>query len=362
MGDCACLLEAPWGAFLAADSSGLHHVDEAGDEALWYDEGEHFRHASTAIELPRCDDLEFAGTSHRVMAAPPRPPSTYLEALRSTGLAVVPNVLPPSAARAIRDGFMRAWRERYPEEPEHDGRLWIMDGLAWSTELARAVTHPVALHLMRAYMTRRDIHFCHQPVITTVKPARMLLGTHPDGGWHSDYPYHPGVFEGDRWPDEPVYGVQFNVCIDEFRADNGATQYLPGSFRRRHWPGDDINGPTRMGEPPHQDVEQILAPAGAAIIYDARTWHRACYELNVSGDNRLAILNAVAPSYVPPMLDKRAVGESYSAGAVPARLSARERREIERLCLAPTAGPPAGAPVFGPRRRLEVGTGRDPAP
>ena len=94
----------------------------------------------------------------------------------------------------------------------------------------------------------------------------------------------------------------------------------------------------------------MLAPAGAALIYDARMWHRACYELNVSGRNRLAVLNAVTPAYVPPMLPKGALADTYLAGPVPAQLSAREAREIEALCVGRTAVPPAGAPVFGERR------------
>jgi len=354
MSESQCLLEAPSGTFLAADGQSLRHIDEPAEDAFWHLEGDRLCHAATGFELPRNAEFEFDGVPHRLVTAPPRPLSAYLEELRSTGLTVLPNVLPAHAAATLRDGFMRIWRERYPDEPAHDGRLWVMDGLAWSSALARAVTHPLALQLMRAYMATEAIHFCHQPVITTVKPAKALLGTFPDGGWHSDYPYHPGVFADDRWPDEPVYGVQFNVCIDAFRRDNGATQFLPGSFRLRHWPIDDFNRPTRMGEPPHEAVEQILAPAGAALIYDARTWHRACYELNVSGENRLAILNAVAPAYVPPMLDKRPVGEQYAAGPVPADLTARERAEIERLCLAPTATPPPDAPRFGERVRLEA--------
>lgn len=349
-----CFLEAPSGGFLVAERGALRHVDAPREDALWSLEGDRLCHAASGFDLPADPRLEFDGIPHCLLAAPPRPLSAYLDELRRTGLTVLPNVLGARGAAAIRDGFMRIWRERYPEEPQHDGRLWVMDGLAWSTPLARAVTHPLALRLMRDYMGTEDIHFCHQPVITTVKPAKVLLETFPEGGWHSDYPYHPGVFADDRWPDEPVYGVQFNICIDAFRADNGATQYLPGSFRLRHWPPDDFNGPTRMGEPPHEAVEQILAPAGAALIYDARTWHRACYELNVSGENRLAILNAVAPSYVPPMLDKGPVGAQYAGGPVPGELSARERAEIERLCLTPAAKPPPGTPRFGERLRPEA--------
>ena len=102
--------------------------------------------------------------------------------------------------------------------------------------------------IMRQYMETEEIHLCHQPVITTLKPADLLRGTFPEEGWHSDYPYHAGVFPGDAWPERPVFGVQFNICVDEFRADNAATQYLPGSHLKRKRPTAEFNaGGTRMG-------------------------------------------------------------------------------------------------------------------
>ena len=140
-------------------------------------------------------------------------------------------------------------------------------------------------------------------------------------------------------------GVQFNICVDAFRTDNAATQYVPGSHLRRKQPPPEFNaGGTRMGHGLHTEVRQWLAPAGAAIIYDARMWHRACHELNASGRDRIAILNAVAPSYVRPMLDKRPLGNAFRDSPVARRLTGRERKEIERLCCGPTRATPTGVP------------------
>ena len=49
--------------------------------------------------------------------------------------------------------------------------------------------------------------------------------------------------------------------------------------------------------------QQMCAAAGSVILYDSKTWHRAASERNVSGSDRIAILNAVTPRFVVPMID-----------------------------------------------------------
>ncbi len=87
------------------------------------------------------------------------------------------------------------------------------------------------------------------------------------------YRYRPGRFTNNEWPDSPLLGVQYNICVDEFTGRNGATQFAPGShlFGRAPTPDWNANG-TRMGEGPHKLVQQVEAPAGAAFIYDSRMW------------------------------------------------------------------------------------------
>ena len=91
----------------------------------------------------------------------------------------------------------------------------------------------------------------HIPIFTILKPAKKLLGERPAGGWHSvckclpvpcaclsyppwltlerrqDYPYRPGRFVNNEWPDSPLLGVQYNICVDAFYPGNGATQFMP---------------------------------------------------------------------------------------------------------------------------------------
>ena len=73
--------------------------------------------------------------------------------------------------------------------------------------------------------------------------------------------------------------------------------------------------------------------------YDSRMWHRQCHELNVSGTDRIAILNAVAPAWVLPMMDKAKEFELLcDAQSVVEQLTERERRDLNAMCASRVGG------------------------
>ena len=330
----------------------LTRENVADDACLWRQDGGAIapvvgqtRLTLTSGELAHGETVVLNEGAFRVQIGPIRPMSEHLAELSEAGFTVLENVVTPEGILRIREAAMAALARQSPDAGDHDGRVGIRNGVAWSPDVARAITNPFALWLMQTYMGTDEIHHCHAPSVTTMRPARELLGTFPESGWHSDYPYHPGVLPFENWADAKVMGVQFNICIDEFRADNAATQYQPGSHALCRFPPKEFNeGGTRMGEGVNKEVRQMLAPAGAALVYDSRTWHRACDELNVSGEHRVAILNAVAPSWVIPMIDKRGGAKAYRRSGTKAALNARERATIERLCNDATYQAPVGAP------------------
>ena len=333
-----------------ASSHGAGTATLASDDTCWHTVNGGFVNAVDAN--CRIDQDNLAQQGLTVVKGPLQLPSEHLTELREHGYTIVENILEPDAIAQLKTLIAKNRAEKHAEEPEHDGHFWMMDGISWAPELARASVHPVALWLIQQYMSTDDIHFCHQPIITTLRPAKALSGTFPEAGWHSDYPYHPGVFPDNYWPQSPVFGVQYNVCLDEFRTNNAATQFVPGSHRLCKGPPIEFNtGGTRMGKGQHKEVAQFCAQAGAGLIYDARTWHRACHELNASGEDRIAFLNAVAPDWIRPMIDKAPVGELYAASEVPTELSARERSEVDRLCNSETRETPAGMPQLLERSR-----------
>ena len=60
-----------------------------------------------------------------------------------------------------------------------------------------------------------------------------------------------------------------------------------------------------------EGTEQVECPQGSVVMYDARTWHRQ--GVNRSDRDRAALLNAVTPSFVLPMLDQSVEWDQLSA-------------------------------------------------
>lgn len=80
--------------------------------------------------------------------------------------------------------------------------------------------------------------------------------------------------------------VGFIFMVDEFKSDNGATRFIPGSH---HWP----TVPDKLMKDPLADYEnQILAcgPAGSVIIYNGSVWHG--HTANSSDEPRRSIQGA----------------------------------------------------------------------
>ncbi|MBT6246362.1 MAG: hypothetical protein HOI43_13170 [Gammaproteobacteria bacterium] len=338
------------GDLLRANANKPEFTSNLDDNCIWSYQDNVLSCAGNGFKLSYQPGEEIQHQSTSLCASSTQLPSEHLAELHRDGVTILDNLLNADAITRIKTQVAQRRALNHTDESPFDGFFWMQGGLHWCLDLVRAVSNPVALSVMQEFMQTDQIHFSHPPVITTLKPAKELLGTFPDDGWHADYPYHPGVFPDEHWPDEPPLGVQFNICIDPFEKENGGTQYLPGSHHRRHWPPAEFNqGGTRMGKGLHTDVKQFEAPAGSAILYDSRTWHRRCDEANVSGKDRIAILNAVTPSWVLPMSDKEAASDSYQTSEIFNQISMRERQDIDRLFCQVTSATPAGTPILGQR-------------
>jgi ectoine hydroxylase-related dioxygenase (phytanoyl-CoA dioxygenase family) len=118
--------------------------------------------------------------------------------------------------------------------------------------------------------------------LNIVNPAQ------PIDDWHIDYPYnemtHPVTGSA-------LLGVQCVLAIDEFTAENGATQYIPLSREPSRVPNASTEHP----------YEQLEAVAGTLTIMAASTWHRSGY--NASSLPRSAVLLSFVERWIRPMND-----------------------------------------------------------
>lgn len=79
------------------------------------------------------------------------------------------------------------------------------------------------------------------------------------GMWHQDQ-----LFVPKPWPDEPQ-GMNFSLLLDDFTAENGATEVIPGS----HLKGDDSSPDDLI-----TNAIPVIAPAGTLMVFESRLWHR----------------------------------------------------------------------------------------
>jgi hypothetical protein len=87
--------------------------------------------------------------------------------------------------------------------------------------------------------------------------------------------------------DWPLLG--FILMVDEFRPDNGATCFLPGSHR---WPGTPAD---TTPDPQAEHDGQVLAcgSAGSLLVFNGSAWHG--HTANTSGGPRRSLQGAFIP-------------------------------------------------------------------
>ncbi len=121
---------------------------------------------------------------------------------------------------------------------------------------------------------------CCQTIARPFKLSTMLARTLEPGApaqnLHADFKR-----DDEGWP-----MVGFIYMVDEFRGDNGATRFVPGSHMRSCGP-DDV-----MKDAAADYDGQALAcgPAGSVIIYNGSVWHG--HTANRSGRRRRSIQGA----------------------------------------------------------------------
>ncbi|MFL5619479.1 MAG: phytanoyl-CoA dioxygenase family protein [Gemmatimonadaceae bacterium] len=87
--------------------------------------------------------------------------------------------------------------------------------------------------------------------------------------------------------DWPLVG--FILMIDEFRTDNGATRFVPGTHHGSNVP-EEVMTDRRAN---HDGQVLASGPAGSLIIFDGSTWHG--HSANTSDEPRRSVQGAFIP-------------------------------------------------------------------
>ena len=236
--------------------------------------------------------------------------------LLSQGYTVV-KVLGVEEAREVRDTLDRivskgvenglfysnGYQVRVPDVAIHD------------SVFSELLVHPLILYLVRTYLGKsaRAATWSSNTLLPHMDHAVL--------GWHTDYPYHD--IEPGTWPELPL-GVQVMWMIDEFRNDNGATMFFPGSHLTMNPPVFD-----EFDEP--DGAQTLCAPSGSVLIAHSAWWHRQT--ANTSPLPRHALLASYTRGYVVPKADMQ--GQLLALMASPAlweSLDLRQQHELRCFC------------------------------
>ncbi len=156
-------------------------------------------------------------------------------------------------------------------EGERSQRVYSLAGKG--EVFLRLAEHPRVLALLDAKLLKNFL-------LSTLQSIRLHPGEDAQA-WHTD-----DAFYFMPRPHALPLAVSVIWAIDDFTADNGATELIPGSHR---W------GQEHPDQRDHE-VAPAIMKAGSALVFDGALWHRG--GSNRSRKGRLAI----SPQYCQPWL------------------------------------------------------------
>jgi Phytanoyl-CoA dioxygenase (PhyH) len=184
-----------------------------------------------------------------------------MQALQKDGFIVITGPVPGSKMDALASAYDLAVLQADPADVGEGGATTrVHDFVNRSKEFDDLYLHAPLLEACSQVI--------RQPFKLSNLLARTLNPQRPAQKLHVDF---PGDENG--WP-----MVGFIFMVDEFRPENGATYFLPGS--------QGLNCPPDIAG----SLVQACGPAGSMIVYNGSTWHG--HAANVTDRSRRSIQGA----------------------------------------------------------------------
>jgi len=198
-----------------------------------------------------------------------------LEALQRDGYVILERAIDRAAIEELVATLAPFEANRPMGRNAFEGqRSWRVYSLAAKGEpFLRLAEHPDVLALI-------DRVLLPNYLLSTAQSIRLHPGETAQA-WHAD----DGFYLSPR-PPARTLGISVIWAIEDFIAENGATEVIPGSH---------LWGTEHPDTRAHDTVAAVM-PAGSAIVFAAALWHRG--GSNRSAGTRLAI----SPQYCQPYL------------------------------------------------------------
>ena len=177
-----------------------------------------------------------------------------IDVLKQDGYLILPGLLTEAETAAMRRALAPWLQGQYFGRNDFEGtrseRVYAL--LAKDAALARMVEDPAILALVDQLLPAHDLLSAFLAI--HVHPGETAQAFHVDdvaGGFALPSP-------------RPHQGISVIWALDDFTADNGATEVVPGSHRF---------GPERL-PPSDSEAVKVLMPAGSAVIFLGNLQHR----------------------------------------------------------------------------------------
>lgn len=193
-------------------------------------------------------------------------------ALHERGFVVLPAALPADRLARLTDAYTSAMAEASGDDLRIGSTSTrLTDMVNRGAEFDPLYVHPLLLDA------------CRRVIGKPFKISSLMARTLRPGAGPQEL--HVDVPRGSA--DWPLVG--FIWMIDDFRPDNGATRFVPGSQRRTETPAE------AMPDPYAPCDGEVLAcgAAGSLLVFDGSAWHG--HTANVSSGPRRSIQGAFIP-------------------------------------------------------------------
>jgi ectoine hydroxylase-related dioxygenase (phytanoyl-CoA dioxygenase family) len=201
------------------------------------------------------------------------PLASSLGAIKSEGFVVLEQLIDASLIADIKAELAPYLQQSLMGRNNFEGfaseRVYAL--LAKAPSVARLVEHPAVIELLDQLLAP-----------TYLLSANLAINVHPD---ETPQPFHA---DHASLPDSArtnTNGISVIWALDDFTADNGATEIIP---RSHTWETETPGA--------NPDIVKVIMPAGSAVVFHGSLYHRG--GANQSTTSRLAI----TPQYCQPWL------------------------------------------------------------
>jgi hypothetical protein len=192
-------------------------------------------------------------------------PVEAVRKLVSDGFAVIPGPVPPQGLERLAEAYDNAVIEADAEDVRvGSATTRVTDFVNRGAEFDPLYVYPPVLEAC--------CHIIGQPFKLSSFHARTLRPLSKEQGLHVDFAQTDA-----GWP-----MVGFIFMIDEFRKENGATCFVPGSQGARTLPTDIADS--------EEHLVPACGPAGSVLVFNGSVWHG--HGTNETGQPRRSIQGA----------------------------------------------------------------------